>query len=389
MTEPRQTATLLVVDDEPLNRKLLHDRLEPEGYRVLQAETGPQALELLAREPVDLVLLDVRMPGMDGLEVCRRLRAQPREGFLPVILVTGLSSQDDRHLGFAAGADEFISKPIDLRELLLRVRALVRLRHQDRTIRAQVEHAREQEAVIRRQLEELHHLAELKDDLFTLLVHDLRNPLTGLAGFAGLLEEELNASGSERARSLVSKVRASSQRLEALLVDLLEVRRLEQQELPLQLDAAGMGDVANEAAHSLEGAAAARGVSLQVVSDGRLEAVMDRALVRRALENLVRNAVTVSPRGSPIAIVARADGDHARVQVEDRGPGVASAHKARLFHKFSSLNPAGPRRGFGLGLHLVRLVAEAHGGQAFVEDRPGGGAVFGLTIPRQAARVNA
>lgn len=390
MTETERTATVLVVDDEPLNRTLLRERLRPEGYQVLEASSGQEALDTLEREPVDLLLLDVRMPGMDGLEVCRRVRAAPRQGYLPVVLLTALSGQSDRHEGLAAGADEFLSKPIDARELLLRARALIRLRQQDRTIRAQIAHAREQEAVIRSQLEELRHLAELKDDLFALVVHDLRNPLTGLAGYIELLREELARSGAERAQQLAERAHASAARLRTMLEELLEVQRLEQRELPLELRRVSMSELANDAARTIEGAAAQRQVALEVVADERLEAELDPRLTRRALENLLGNALKFAPPRSRVGVVARAEEGMATLRVEDQGPGVAATVKARLFRKFGALEAeAGPRRGFGLGLHLVRLVAEAHGGRAFVDDRPGGGAVFGLSVPLSQPRRDA
>lgn len=385
---PVPSATVLVVDDEPLNRSLLRQRLEPEGHRVLEANDGEAALRSLAEHgEVDLVLLDVRMPGLDGLEVCRRIRARSAEGFLPVLLLTALGGQEDRHEGLQAGADDFLTKPVDGRELLLRVRALLRLRQQDRTIRAQVAHAREQEAVIRQQLEELRHLSALKDDLFALVVHDLRNPLTGLAGYLDLLREDLQRGRGERAPGLAQRAHEATSRLRSLLEELLEVQRLERGELTLQRRPVAVGELVEEAARSLEGAVAARELSLQVVTDGRLEATLDPGLVRRALENLLGNAVRFSPLGSVVTLSARAEGGWLTLRVEDQGPGVAAGLKGSLFRKFGAVDAGAVRRGFGLGLHLVRLVAETHGGRAFVEDAPGGrGAVFGLTLPREPAR---
>ena len=385
---PVPSATVLVVDDEPLNRALLRQRLEPEGHRVLEAADGAAALRSLAEHgEVDLVLLDVRMPGLDGLEVCRRIRARGAEGFLPVLLLTALGGQEDRHEGLQAGADDFLTKPVDGRELSLRVGALLRLRQQDRTIRAQVAHAREQEAVIRQQLEELRHLSALKDDLFALVVHDLRNPLTGLAGYLDLLREDLQRGRGERAAGLAQRAHEATSRLRSLLEELLEVQRLERGELTLQRRRVAVGELAEEAARSLEGAAAARELSLRVVTDGRLEATLDPGLVRRALENLLGNAVRFSPLGSVVTLSARAEGVWLTLRVEDQGPGVAASLKGSLFRKFGAVDAGVVRRGFGLGLHLVRLVAETHGGRAFVEDAPGGqGAVFGLTLLREPAR---
>src|SRR5439155_6055082 len=119
-------ASVLVVDDEPLNRALMRAALGG-CCRILEADSGPQALELLSRETVDLVLLDIMMPRMDGYEVCRRIKESSREAFLPVLLVSALGEQADRNRGLEAGADDFVGKPFDRRELLLRANAFLRL----------------------------------------------------------------------------------------------------------------------------------------------------------------------------------------------------------------------------------------------------------------------
>ena len=379
-----RTSTVLVVDDDPMNRTLVRARLQDELHRVLEADCGEAGLRAVEREPVDLVLLDVRMPGMDGLEVCRRIKAAPREGFLPVVLFTALSGTEDRQQGFAAGADDFLTKPIDARELALRVRSLLRLREQDRTIRAQVMHSREQEATIRRQLEELRHLQQVKDDLFALLVHDLRNPLTGMVGFLELLQQGLTDPTHDPLRRYADRAHASAARIRTLLEDILTVRKLEEADMPIERRPVDLVDLAHETAAGLEGAGASQGVKLEVVPRCEPPTVLaDRALLRRAVENLLVNALKFSPRDETVTLAIQVEAGLAQLGVEDRAPGVSAAAKTRLFHKFSAVEhtPRGVRRGFGLGLHLVKLVAEAHGGEAFVRDRDGGGAALGLRLP--------
>jgi putative two-component system response regulator len=122
-----ENADILVVDDEPLNVELLKAILEPKNFRVLAASGGAQALEILAREKVDLVLLDVVMPGIDGYEVTRRIRASARTKVIPVILITALHETSERIVGIDAGCDEFLTKPLDKNEVLARIRTLLRL----------------------------------------------------------------------------------------------------------------------------------------------------------------------------------------------------------------------------------------------------------------------
>src|SRR5918911_5488493 len=132
---PDSRPAALVVDDEPINRALLKGSLSA-LCEVVEAGSGPDAIDVLARRPVDLVLLDVMMPRMNGYDVCRRIKDETRE-YLPVILVTALGEQDDRNRGLEAGADDFLTKPVDRRELVLRVRAFLRIRRQEKQIRQQ------------------------------------------------------------------------------------------------------------------------------------------------------------------------------------------------------------------------------------------------------------
>lgn len=373
---PATKRSVLVVDDEPRNRLLVRGSLGS-VYEVLEAESAEVAFELLAKTPVDLVLLDVMMPTMNGFDACGRIKAMPRDEFLPVILLTALNSQEDRNEGLAAGADEFLTKPIDRRELSLRVRALLRIREQEEKIR-------EKEAFIRKQLEELQHLQLLKDDLFSLIVHDMRNPLTGVVGFLELLQGQLSDPSLARARQSADHAAEASRKLRDLLDEVLEVQRLEEDGLPLKREATSLASVARDAAGTLQGAATSRKIGLEVTAENDPVLSIDRSLVRRAIENLVANAIKFSPSNEKVSVRVRREDERVLLEVADRGPGIADSTKVMLFKKFASVDArrsGDRRRGFGLGLHLVKLVANAHEGDVFIRDHEGGGSIFGVSFP--------
>jgi two-component system sensor histidine kinase/response regulator len=354
---------VLVVDDEPELRRLVGGVLKG-SHEVILAASGEEALELAARERFDAVVLDVTMPGMSGLEVCRALRERSA-AYVAILLLTALDDAQSRRAGLEAGADDYVSKPFQRRELELRVQHFVRLAQQDRLIRTQVA--------------ALHELVALKDDLSALIVHDLRNPLTGVMTALALLERD--ASLSPEVRETARNGRFAASRVMDATKDLLQIRLLEANQLPLSVAPASVYEVAARAVDTLRLTAERDGVELRLHVEGDATAPIDEKLVLRAVENLVMNAirhtrgvVDVEVRRLPTRVV---------VAVADRGYGVPDELKSGLFDKFGSLElqRAGARRGHGLGLYLVRLVARAHGGDVDVDDREGGGACFRLVLP--------
>ena len=374
MTSP-SGHTVLVIDDDESNRELARRTLHRE-HRIVLAEDAARAFEILESEPVDLLLLDVMLPDLPGFELCRRVKALSPDSFLPVILLSALDEQSDRNAGLAAGADDYLTKPFDRNELRLRVNTFLRLRDQDRAIRSRM-------AATER-------VQGFKDDLVSLIAHDLRNPLTGIKGNLDLLQHLTKAPEYGPLTARVEKAIASTRELSAILDGLLEVRLLEDERMPLNVEVTSIRDILKEAVLSLEGAAAAKSVTLELGANEHAVVGLDRRLVRRALENLLSNAIRHTPAGSSIEVRAFEVENGFRFEVADRGEGVPDSLKQELFQKFgaSSAESGDRRRGYGLGLYLVRLVAEAHGGSVSIADRQGGGTTFALTLPQQPESVS-
>jgi two-component system, sensor histidine kinase and response regulator len=360
MNQPRPA--VLVVDDEPMNRSLVRATLAA-TCEVVEAANGPEALAMLQLRSVDLVLLDVMMPGMDGFEVCRRIK-QGQGTYLPVVLVTALGEQSDKNRGLESGADDFLSKPVDRRELLLRTRAFLRLREQDK--------------IIHRQLEEMKNLQLQKDDLVALLVHDLRSPLSGVVAHLQLLEEDLTGRAKADVQQALKAADVALRRLE----ETLQVRLMEEGELTVRRQSVDLAMVIAEILADASGIARRKNIALHARLEEAPTAPVDEALLRRAMENLLSNALKYTPSSGDILVTANAVPGGVAMEVADRGPGVPDALKASMFEKFGSIEvkKGGARKGFGLGLYLVKLVAQGHGGSVTVEDRPGGGSVFRLLL---------
>ncbi len=370
MTAPAADVTpvgrVLVVDDIAANRLLLRDLLQLDGYEVLEAKDGASAVDSAARDRVDVILLDVQMPVMDGLQACRAIRAMADTAAVPVLLVTALTARNDRIEGISAGANDFITKPIDAADLRLRVRNAMRLRLLHR----------QAEVHIRR----LQELEQLRDDLVHMLVHDLRSPLMGVHGTLDLILMRGNSLNDDDA-SLIGEAIALTKRIAGMVSDVLDVARFEAKKMPLRRERVDLGALCAETVRSI----VHREVRVNLVTSPEpLFAHADREIIYRVLANLLDNAVKFTPRDGSVSVsVDATEAGQVRISVRDTGRGIPSDATARVFEKFGQVSGArATRRSSGLGLAFCKLAVEAHDGRISVDSIEGSGSTFWLTLPR-------
>ncbi|MCC7075222.1 MAG: hybrid sensor histidine kinase/response regulator [Deltaproteobacteria bacterium] len=356
--------TILIVDDEAPNRRLLESILKREGFTTCSAENGRACIERVQHGDVDLVLLDLMMPVLGGVEACRAIREDLHQPFLPVVLVTALNDRNARVRGKEAGADDFIAKPVYAEELLARVRVLLRAQQ----FRREADERRAALEVARRRLT-------------GLLVHDLKNPLGVVRLNLQHIERELEDDPREL-RAAARDALTACEQIQHMLLDMLDVGMAEDGRLPFTPTPGDLGAVVKSTAHGHRPVVEARGARLQLdVPDGLPRVSYDASLVVRVLQNLLGNASRyVGPLGV-VEVSARAEGDSVVVSVGNDGPRIAPEVQARLFDKFGQVNDGQKHGNRGLGLYFCRLVAERHGGSMAVRDREGGGALFELALP--------
>lgn len=356
--------TILIVGDDSPRRALLGSYVGA-TYQVL--DVAPQgALGLLDAHPVELVILDLGPQEQTGLEICRRIIARDTAALLPVLVIAPSFEPKSRRAGREAGAAEVLVHPVDPRELQLCLQTLLALRTREQQLRAQLAH---REA-----------LDGMKDDLVTLIAHDLRNPLAGLSVLLQALHRD--AEAAELRRDLTAALMAT-QRVRDTIDDMLAVRRLEEAKLPVHRAEVGLHEVARGAITTLHAVATTRRVTLDVQLD-EVWIVADAKLLQRALENLLDNSIRYSREGSAVSVRVSRREEVASVEVSDRGPGLTEEVRATVL---ATLSGASGRASSGLGLQLVTLAAEAHGGRVEVGDRDGGGAVFRVLLPSASART--
>lgn len=354
---------ILVVDDAAENLRVLHDLLKAEGYTVLTAMRGEVALSAAAApQPPELVLLDVRLPGLDGYETCRRLRANPSSRDIPVIFISAGGDMADKVEGFRCGGVDYVTKPFQVEEVLARVATHLALARQRREIVA---------------------LSALKDHLIRTISHDLRNPLTIVLGNTEYLLSGMLPLPEGDARTMIADVHQRGQEMLRLVSDLLDLSRI-REGMPLRVQEVDLAGLVAQQAARAEGAARGRRVRVAIdASPEELVVVADPERIGQVVENLVSNAIKYTPPGGNVTLSTRRDAHRAALSVHDTGLGIPAGSIPHLFEPFYRV----PERehteaeGTGLGLSIVKAIVDQHGGEIRVESEPGRGSRFTVLLP--------
>jgi two-component system sensor histidine kinase/response regulator len=362
--------TVLVVDDDPVNRHLMRELLTTEGHRVQEAADGDQALSAVRRAPPDVILLDIMMPGMDGFQVCRILKNDPATAPLSILIITALGDRPNRLKGIEAGADDYLTKPIDINEVNLRLRNALRTKRLNDQLR--------------NQFQQLQKLEALRDSLTHMIVHDLRTMLQGMTLNLELAAKQWRERLAQVDAVYLKRALKSTSSLKQMTSVMLDISRLEAGEMPLHKTDCDLVALCREATN-LAGMETIEG-QLTAVSD-LPAAACDPDLVRRVMLNLISNALVHSPTPGSIRINIDANGETVNVAVIDQGPGIPPGFQERIFDKFSQVSHPGSasKPTSGLGLAFCKLAVEAHHGSIGVHSRPGQGATFWFSLPLSVA----
>lgn len=348
-------ALILVVDDQPSNLQAAVSLLSLAGYEVVPALSGEQALARARLRTPDLALLDLQMPGMNGLDLCRELRADPRFQALPVVFLTASDQHDMLVEAFRVGAVDYVTKPFVPEELLVRVRT-----HLD----------------LKRARDRLEQLAEERADLTQIVAHDLKNPLAGILAACAVLERP-GAQPQQVARDIRSRV----DHCLAFIDTYLGRWAISETPRPLQLAPLDLGQLLAAAVADLAPMAAKQGRRLHTQIDDCPWVHGHAVALRHVIENLVSNALRYADSDIDIQCGMGRSG-MAKVVVADRGPGVPEHHRAALFRRYHRLSVSdSPQHSSGLGLAISSEEIVRMGGHLWYEDREGGGAQFQFVLP--------
>lgn len=377
MTDESATpkSKILVADDNEANRALAKNTLEDEGHQVILANDGREAIEAFRREAPDCVILDVRMPDIDGFVACEKIRALPGGAEVPTIFLTALRDVDTFDRALQVGGDDFLTKPVRPAELVARVETALKLRRMRAELREHYDLLKQQrDALLRVQLQ--------KERLMAFVVHDLKNPVGAMDLHAQLLLRDRTIA--ESSRESATQIRNEARQLSRLILNLLDLAKGDEGKLFAKRTDVALGSLVNELMAELAVTAAARGTHLEAkLAVERVSA--DPDLLRRLLMNLLDNAMRHAPPGSTVSVAARSTGEGVELSIQDQGPGVPSELRDRIFDPFVQAERSQQdltRTGRGLGLAFCRLATEAHGGRIWIEEGSPG-AIFKLVLPQE------
>jgi signal transduction histidine kinase len=358
--------SILVVDDTPANLQMLADMLKKRGYRARPVPSGRLAIQAAKVDPPDLILLDINMPVMDGYQVCAELKKDRLLASIPVIFISAYGEPLDKIRAFSAGGVDYITKPFHVEEVEARVAVHLQLRQQQRALELTL--AKQQE------------LEGMRDSMVHMIVHDLRTPLTAVFNYLDLVrEQEAGFISPESMQNLDLAMKASRWMVQMVTV-LLDASKIEAGQMNLRFVSCDVGDVLAEAIDAIRSLAEEKNVTY---CRAEVRASVDRDAIVRVVQNLVSNALKLTPPGGEVKVALHGNEESLRIEVSDHGPGIAAEHHPKIFEKFGQLdtNVRQSIASSGLGLYFCKLAVEAHGGRIGVDSQVGQGSTFWLELP--------
>jgi signal transduction histidine kinase len=345
---------ILIVEDEQDTAELLRYNLEQSGYRAVRARNGEEAIDAVQCDPPDLVLLDVMMPELNGWEVCKVLRESSKGKAIPIIMLSALADEEARVKGLGLGADDYITKPFSIREVLLKVgRQIQRLREIKRF------QAREQE----------------QDTSLKYFVHELRNAMTVIGGYSSLALKKCDGP------QYLKTIKSSAMHAYSLLNDVSLLSRLEKDGGVLTAKPVDINMIVDEVIEMFEEAARRNRVEFVIVNRASAPVSGNGTALRQVLFNLLSNAVKYNREGGKVVISFEETQERLDVSIADEGAGISPEELPRIFEKYYRASGSEKVKGTGLGLHIVKLLAGAMNGAVRAASSPCSGSVFTISLP--------
>ena len=360
---------ILIVDDVVSNVLLLKILLINEKYQVCTANCGNMAIEQAKAEKPDLILLDVMMPDITGFDAAQILKKDPETAHIPIIFLTALNNPSDLVHGFQVGANDFLTKPFNKEELVVRVF------HQIKLVAAT--------RIIERQNAELRATIGNRDKMYSVIAHDLRSPMASIRMVLNLVAASASPEliGQEM-YDLLDKANKESEDVHDLLDNLLKWTKSQTGRLTVVRQDLDLNDIIPGVVDIFEMIAQNKHIKLNYqTSASSVIVTADNDMLKTVVRNFMSNAIKFTPENGSIDIILSTEGDYAKVSVRDHGVGIAPERLSSIFNKGETTYGTGGEEGSGLGLQLCQDFATKNGGNCTVESVLGEGSTFSVLVP--------
>ncbi|MFC1794677.1 response regulator [Planctomycetota bacterium] len=345
---------ILAVDDNVIDIMTI-EKLLSKDYDLKTAATGEQALAVAADFQPDIILLDNMMPGLDGGQVCRQIRADSGLRHTKIIMVSGKSRVSERIQAYQAGADDYITKPFNEDELLAKIRVYLRLKS-------------------------VEEVDQFKTDVLTLLSHEARTPLNSLIAPVEMLMSEEEVDAEER-KLLIEMVQSAAKRLHRFFENVMLLSSLKSGKWQFNPEPADLCEIVHEAVCEEATKAAERNIIVDEKFDAEPVVCLDRQQIKRVITAILDNAVRFSPSGSRVDVCLVGDNESVCVSVTDRGEGIDPEYLPYVFEELSDPDIDHHSRGQGLSLAIARQIVQQHNGTINAESTKGSGTTFTVQLP--------
>jgi two-component system sensor histidine kinase/response regulator len=365
---------ILVIEDEAILCGEVVEWLTLEGYEAGGAADGVEGINAAFRDPPDLVVCDITMPGLDGYGVLLELRANPSTAAIPFIFVTARAAYEDVRKGMDLGADDYLTKPFSRLEFLRAVETrLEKKTLQEQSHQLEVE---QWEQAFEREREQ----RLLKAKLVAMFSHDFRNPLASIISSTSLLRDYSDRIDGDRRLTYFNRIEASARQLVQMLDDMLVVSQMETGNLAFKPEQVAIAEWLQRIVEEFQ---TIHSETHRLIYHSRFDGpiMADPRLLRQIAANLMSNAIKYSPQGSEIRVLLEGHGDQLMLTVRDQGIGIPEDDQTHLFVAFQRASNVGGVSGTGLGLAIVKQAVELHGGTVHLESRVGVGTTVTVTIP--------
>ncbi len=377
VTEQEFLPQVLIVDDIPENLQVLGNILNDNQIDFSYANSGQEALDSVASSKPDLILLDVSMPGMNGYEVCDKLKLHNDTKNIPVIFLTARIDKEDLLEGFKRGGVDYITKPFVPGELIARLRIHLELRHSRIIIE-------EQNKRLKGLNNELGEVVKTKNKFFSIIAHDLKDPISTLVGFSDLLLKTSGTRNEEETQEMINHINKIALHGLNLLDNLLEWSRSQTGKIKYEPTLFNIAQMVDEVIDFHIDTANKKAIEIKCNARMDQEIFADRKMIHTVVRNLVSNALKFTRTGGAVRIVWKDTGNEFEFCVSDTGVGIPAENLGKLFSIAEHVSTHGTdnERGTGLGLLLCKEFVEKNGGRIWVRSEPGNGSEFYFVIPK-------